>query len=172
MAYKDSTRASPPVQVPQSGYGFLSAILDELDDAPLLERLAEYRRTGRPGCPVRAMWRALVSKFVLMIRFNNQLLERLRGNRRLREICGFGDHVPSESAFSRFVSRLANHADLIERCFTGITGQLLERVPKVKGREGRQPQPLPPLGEVTAVDSTLFETFANPMLVMEKRRQP
>ena len=32
----------------------------------------------------------------------------------------------------------------------------------MKQREGRQDQPLPPLGAVLAVDSTLFETYANP----------
>ena len=35
-------------------------------------------------------------------------------------------------------------------------------VPAVKRREGRQDQPLPPLGAVLTVDSTLFETFSNP----------
>ena len=62
-----------------------------MDDRPLLDALQAYRRTGRPGYPHRAMLRAYLAKFILNIRYNNQLLERLRGNRKLREVCGFGD---------------------------------------------------------------------------------
>ena len=161
MTCAKSNASTAVNQPPKSGYGFLTAILDSLEDQALLHAL-QGRRNGRPGYPVRAMWRAYLSKFILKIRFNNQLLERLRGSRKLREVCGFGDDVPSESALSRFVSRLADYADLVERCFTGITDQLKRLVPKVKKRPGKQDQPLPPLGTITAVDSTLFETYSNP----------
>ena len=150
------------VQPPKSGYGFLSAILDGLNGQPLLDALQQYRRTGRKGHPLRAMWRAYIAKFLLKIRFNNQLLERLRGSRKLREVCGFGGGVPSESAMSRFTSRLAGHQELVEQCPVNATGELRGLVPAVKRREGRQDQPLPPLGAVLAVDSTLFETYSNP----------
>ena len=162
MAYPQSTWLVPPAQRPKSGYGFLRAVLDGIDDVPLLDRLQQYRQTGRPGYSLRAMWRAYVSKFVLKIRFNLDLLERLRGNRQLREICGFGDDVPSESAFSRFTTRLTDHQDLVERCFRGATDALRGLVPAVKRQEGKQDQPLPPLGAVLAIDSTLFETYSNP----------
>ena len=162
MVYPQSTQLDPSAQRPKSGYSFLAAILDGIDETPLLERLGEYRRTGRHGYPVRAMWRMYLAKFVLKIRYNNQLLERLRGSRKLREVCGFGDDVPSESALSRFVSRLADHQDLVEQCLVNVTGELRGLVPAVKQREGRQDQPLPPLGAVLAIDSTLFETYANP----------
>ena len=108
------------------------------------------------------MWRAYLTKFILKIRFNNHLLERLRGSRKLREVCGFGEEVPSESTLSRFVSRLADHQDLVEQCLVNVTGELRDLVPAVKQREGRQDQPLPPLGAVLAIDSTLFETYGNP----------
>ena len=91
------------------GYPFLCAILDGIDDSELLTALQSSYTTGRKGYPLRAMWRAYLAKFLLKIRFNNQLLERLRGSRKLREVCGFGDDVPSESAMSRFVNRLADH---------------------------------------------------------------
>ena len=155
-------QATEPVQPSKGGFGFLAAVLDGLEANALLSRLQEYRHTGRPGYPVRAMWRAYAVKFVLKIRYSNQLLERLRGSERLRELCGFEDGVPSESAFSRFLSRLAGHSDLVEGCFRSVTSQLHRLVPKVKKRPGKQDQPLPPLGAVTAVDSTLFETYANP----------
>ena len=109
------------------------------------------------------MWRAYLLKFVLNIRYNNQLLERLRGSRKLREVCGFGDAVPSESALSRFVHRLADHQDLVEQCLNALTGEVRELAPPVKpGKKGKPDQPLPPLGEVLAIDSTLFLTYSNP----------
>ena len=162
MVRANNTQPVAIAQPLKSGYGFLSAILDGLDDQPILDALQQYRRTGRKGHPLRAMWRACIAKFLLKIRFNNQLLERLRGSRKLREVCGFGKDVPSESALSRFVSRLAHHQDLVEQCLVNATDALRELVPTVKRREGRQDQPLPPLGAVLAVDSTLFETYSNP----------
>ena len=149
----------PPTK---SGHGFLSAILDSLDDRPILDALHQYRLTGRKGYSLRPMWRAYLAKFILKIRYNNQLLERLRGSRKLREVCGFGEEVPSESTLSRFVSRLADHQDLVEQCLVNVTEDLRGLVPAVKQREGRQDQPLPPLGAVVAIDSTLFESYANP----------
>ena len=162
MAHSHFTQAEKPVQLPKSGLGFLSLTLDQVDTAPLVKVLESYRLTGRRGYPLRAMWRAYLAKFVLNIRYNNQLLERLRGSRKLREVCGFGGDVPSESAMSRFVSRLADHQDLVEQCLVKATDELRGLAPTVKRRKGRQDQPLPPLGAVLAVDSTLFLTYSNP----------
>ena len=165
MALNDCTvgysHCKPP-QPPKSGYGFLAAALDSLHDRPLLEALQAYRPTGRAGYPLRPMLRAYLAKFILNIRYNNQLLERLRGSRKLRDVCGFGSDVPSESSLSRFVTRLAGHQDLVEQCLISSTDELRELAPKVKRRKGKQDQPLPPLGAVLAVDSTLFETYSNP----------
>ena len=108
------------------------------------------------------MWRAYLVKFLLKIRYTNQLLERLRGSRKLRAVCGFDNEVPSESAMSRFVNRLADHQDLVEECLEAATDELRGLVPTVKRRKGRQAQPLPPLGAVLAIDSTLFLTYSNP----------
>ena len=162
MTYANYNVAGATNQPPKRGYGFLAAVLDGLDYQPLLDALQQHRRTGRKGHPLRAMWRAYLAKFVLNIRYNNQLLERLRGSRKLREVCGFGDNIPSESAMSRFVNRLADHQDLVEQCVVNVTDEMRELVPAVKRRKGRQDQPLPPLGAVLAVDSTLFETYSNP----------
>ena len=156
VARSHCTQAPKPVQQnrsPKSGVGFLSAILDALQ---------RYRRIGRKGHPPRAMWRAYLTKFILKIRYNNQLLERLRGSRKLRDVCGFGEEVPSESTLSRFVSRLADHQDLVEQCLVNATEELRGLVPAVKKREGRQDQPLPPLSAVLAIDSTLFLSYSNP----------
>ena len=90
----------------------------------MLDALQAYRRTGRPGYPHRAMLRAYLAKFILNIRYNNQLLERLRGNRKLRESLRIRGRVPSESALSRFVDRLADHHDLLNQCLVNVTDEL------------------------------------------------
>ena len=106
------------------------------------------------------MWRLYLCKFLLNIRFNCELLERVRGSARLREFCGFGDSIPSESALSRFASRLADHRDLVEKCLERATVELRDLLSKLKSRKGGKS--LPPLGAVMAVDSTVFDTYANP----------
>ena len=168
------TQADSPVQQPEpppkTGIGFLAAIVDGLNDQPIIDALQSYHPTGRPGYPVKAMWRACLTKFILKIRYNNQLLERLRGSRKLRALCGFGDDIPSESVLSRFISRLADHVDLIEECLVKATNDLRHMVPAVKHRKNQQDQPLPPLGAVTAIDSTLFESYANPNRKVVKDR--
>ena len=162
MATADFTQSTRASQYPKSGYGFLAATLDGLDDHPLLDVLQDYRHTGRPGYPPKAMWRAYAVKFLLKIRYNNELLERLRGSRKLREVCGFAGEVPSESSLSRFVNRLADHQPLIEQCLAGVTNKLRGLAPKVKKTPGKPDRTLPPLGQVVAVDSTLFPSYSNP----------
>ena len=49
----DAERQAIPVQDP----GRLEAILDGVDDTALVERLQQYRWTGRQGYPLCAMWR-------------------------------------------------------------------------------------------------------------------
>lgn len=74
------------------------------------------------------MFRAYSAKFVLNIQFNVQLIDRLRTTHALRDLCGFGEAVPSEKAFSPFTSRLADHADVIEQAITGVTNQLRDLI--------------------------------------------
>ena len=144
-----SIRAKWSVQKPKSGFTFLAAVLDAIDTAALVEVLESYHAaTGRPGYPARAVLRAYLAKFVLNIRYNNQLLERLRASGTLRRVCGFGDDVPSESALSRFVTRLKTHRELLERCITEVVRRIRVH--------------LPDLGRVTAIDGTSIISFANP----------
>ena len=143
-------------QAPTSGYGFLESILDSLDDGPILAVLSEYRRTGRAGYPIPAMWRAWLSKYILGVRYNLELLDRLRGSKTFRQICGFLDAVPSESALSRFTTRLMNHQPLVKECLTGATSGLRDLLP------GDKDQDREPLGGTVAIDSTLFPSYSNP----------
>ena len=165
MAVTDSTRPTAGYQSSHPAkrcYGFLAAILDGLNDQPILDALQQYRHTGCPGYPVRALWRGYVCKFLLKVHFNNELLERLRGSLKLREVCGFGDEVPSESALSRFVNRRADHEPLVAECLADVTDGLRKLVPWFQKQDGKPDRKPPSLGAVVAVDSTLFPSYSNP----------
>ena len=134
------------------GYPFLRSILDQIDDSDLIAALTppppKCGRTGRPPYPARALWRARLAKDLLNIPYVVELVERLHGSRELRELCGFGDSIPSEATFSRFISRLEQHQPLVEECLNRLTDVLREY--------------LPDLGESVVIDSTSIEAFANP----------
>ena len=91
MAYSHSILADVLGQVPKVvAPSDLMAILGLADDQPLLNRLDEYNHTGRPPYPSRAMWRAVLTKYLLGIRYNVELVATLRSNAAIRECCGSG----------------------------------------------------------------------------------
>ncbi len=94
------------------------------------------------------MFRTFCAKYLLNERFTVQFIERLRSSARLREICGFGDTVPSKSTFSRFFQLLSGQRGLLEDAIAQLTGQLKLNLPDV--------------GESIAVDSTDIEAYSNP----------
>lgn len=149
MVSVDSTHAAAPAQPPKSGTEFLAQVLDAIDDTPVVEAINKHYRTGRPSYNQGAMLRAVFAKYILSIRFTNRLVDRLASSPRLRQVCGFGNKVPSESTFSRFVSRLKDYTDLIEDC-------IIKAVNKIR-------QHLPDLGDITAFDGTSIDTFASPL---------
>ena len=144
----DSTYADAPAQQPEHGLSFLAEVLEAIDDQPVIEALDQHYITGRPGYQQEAMLRAVFAKYILSIRFTRGLIDQLHANPRLREVCGFGKAVPSESTFSRFFARLRQHTDLIEEAV-------------VTAVDGIQKH-LPDLGEIVAVDGTSVDTFASP----------
>ena len=154
MAVSKSKRPKGVRQAPKGGYGFLSVALDALDMGPLLEALGPPARTGRTGYPPGAMLRLVLSKYILGIRFNVELLDRLRASRRFRSVCGFPGKVPSEPTLSKFTTRLMEFQPLLHECLAQATGELRDALAEVDGTA--------PLGETVAVDSTAVETFANP----------
>lgn len=158
MAYYDHNPFPLPAQIPEPpplGYGQLQRILDQTDCEPLLERLREYNRTGRPPYPVKAMFRAVRLKYLLRLRYDTDLLNTLCSNPRLRELCDLGDRVPSASMLSRFVKRLSLHEELVHDAFielATITARLLDN------RSGLEE---PGAGAILAIDSTDVASFAN-----------
>ena len=106
-----------PRQVPRGGYEFYRRVLDEIDASELLERLAQYRWTGRQGYSPESMWRAMLLRYLLNIRYTRDLIVQLRASEELRDLCRFEAEVPSESTFSRFFRRLTEHQDLVDKIF-------------------------------------------------------
>ena len=126
----------------------LKAVLDNLSDSRLLARLWLYRVNGRPGWPLRPLWRAYAASFLLNLGSTNDLIRLLKRDREFRQLFGFGNQLPHRTTFNRFISRLSYHDDLVEQSLAGVTGKLKEL--------------LPDLGDEVAIDSTAVRTHANP----------
>ena len=94
------------------------------------------------------MLRGWLCKYSLNTRYNIVLIERLKSDRELREVCGFGDTVPAAPTWSRFHRRLLEHQSLMDDCLDALTAKLNEYFPG--------------LGHSVAIDSTSVEAFANP----------
>jgi len=82
-----------------------------------LVRIEEFVRysnfsNGRPPKDRCAMARAYIAKMVFKIPYTNQLIERLKLDKQLREICGwdFVASIPHRSKFSRVFKEFASYA--------------------------------------------------------------
>ena len=146
MATFDYSAPREPEQITH-GLANLQAVLDCLDDQVLLARLQAYRPTGRPGYPLRALWRAYCCTFLLNLPHTNALIRELETNQALRELCGF-EGLPHRTTFNRFIQRLSHHADLVEAAFNRLTHEIASL--------------LPDLGREVAVDSTVVRSHSNP----------
>ena len=147
-ALAKSKRAPAAKQVPRRGYAFLHTVLDGIDDGAVLVALQRPQRPGRPAYPVRALWRASLSKYALNIRFTVDLVARLQASKAFRAVCGFASAVPSESTFSRFLARLRALQPVVDECQSAMVSRLAEALPGV--------------GVSVSVDSTGFPAYANP----------
>ena len=86
----------------------LQPIFDILPDAEFLQALDKTRWTGRPGYPIRVIWRTIVAMYVLNFETYLQLIRELQYNPTLASACGiksYGD-IPSKFAYSRFLKKL------------------------------------------------------------------
>ena len=138
----------------KSGYGFLTRILDTLDYGPLVRCLWTYRKRGRRGFDPGSMLRLLFLQYLLNIRTDTELLQRVAASPRLMQLLGL-HKVPSNSTFSRFRKRLLDHMDLLDRCRITLLVKLK--------------QFLPDLGRFTAIDSTDISTYGNGKRKSKKR---
>lgn len=111
-------------RLPTNSYAQLEHILELSDYEPLFDALCSYNRTGRKPYPVKAMWRAVLCRYLLAIRYQTDLVQRLRTDPRLRELCGLGDRVPSESMLSRFFRRLTAHQDIVHEAYLNLVDRV------------------------------------------------
>ena len=139
-----------PDDIPHGPYTDLQQLLAVLDDSALLERLQDYRHTGRPGWSLRALWQAYLASFYLDLPHTNALIRRLQDDPGLRAVCGFDetDGLPCRRTFNRYIRRLADHTDLVAATFYSLTHQLREL--------------LPGFGDMVAIDSTDVRSYSNP----------
>lgn len=161
MGYYDVTPFEEVAQISErlpmaSGYDQLAHILELADNPSLFATLRAYNRTGRPPYPVEAMWRAILCRYLLGIRYQCELVQRLRTDPRLREICGLDDRTPSESMVSRFLKRLTLHQDLVDAAIRQLVTEIARRIDHQSGPDDHA------VGAMIAIDSTDVPTFSNP----------
>lgn len=128
----------------------LKAVFENLHDDELLNALEKTRWTGRPGYPIRVMWRTLIASYVLNIGTIEGLRRRFHENPFLAVCCGiYSDgEIPSRFAYYRFIKKLLAHRELIEQCMAKCVCSLKEN--------------LSDFSESIAVDSTDIHTYSNP----------
>ena len=148
MVYLHFSESLPTTQA-SPGHLELKSILDTIDAAPLLDRLEEYRGAGagRKGYGPKSLMFAYLASFVLDLPSTAALVRRLQDDAELRIICGLSK-APHRTTFSKFVTRLTRHQDLIEKCLASLTDKLADA--------------LPGFGQTVAIDSTVVSTHSNP----------
>ena len=139
----------------------IQSIFDAIDDAPLIAQLGKYRWTGRRGYTPQSMWRAVLVKYLLRLRYVRDLIAQLEASRPLRRLCGFRNAVPSESTFSRFLARLVDHQDLVNQAIASASASVGDALVQLK-RAGKMPNKGPAHGRVVAIDSSDIPAYGNP----------
>lgn len=124
----------------------LADLFEALDDSTLIAALERTRWTGRPGYPVRAMWRALIASFSLNIVHDTDLVRALHSNPALAQVCGF-KRPPTKYAICRFRRKLTHFNAQVSEVLKAATNALHEA--------------LPDFGQEVAVDATDVKAWAN-----------
>jgi IS5 family transposase len=127
----------------------LKVIFENLSDAELIQALEKTRWTGRPGYPIRVMWRTVIVSYVLNVPSTQELIRTLHRNPFISTQCGIYSYqeVPTRFAYYRFVKKLLAHTEVIERCMA----QTIEGI-RTK---------IPGFSKVAAVDSTDIPSYCN-----------
>jgi len=126
----------------------LNAIFNNLHDGELLKALERTRWTGRPGYPIKVMWRSTIASYVLNIPTIQELIRILHRNPFIAMQCGiyYKEEIPTRFCYYRFAKKLIAYHDLIEECMAKTVGALVELLPR--------------FGEIIAIDSTDIPTYA------------
>jgi transposase len=128
----------------------LSGIFNGVPFQKLVKTLRAYRWTGRPGYNPETMLKAVLVGYYKSIGTLAELARYLEDHREIASVCGFRDNesTPSRSTFSRFISRLTEHQDLLDECLKIMADKLKDL--------------LPDFGGVVAIDCTSVPSYSNP----------
>ena len=132
----------------------ISVVLDVLSqfDEPMIRAMEKDRGKGNNKYPIRILWNTLVAGHVLDIPTVQKLIDRLRENGELRELCGIDpttgvDGVPTNSAYSRFMnSHLKVRKSDVERIFHRMVDTVSQYFPE--------------FGKILSIDSTDLASVA------------
>jgi IS5 family transposase len=126
----------------------LLLVLETLNSERLLRAIEAESPTGRRGYPARVLWAALVAGVIYRLPTIAELIRHLKTNPYLRLVCGLQSEaqVPSASTFSRFLSRLVAHQELLGACIDDLVQRFAALAPG--------------FGESVAVDSTDIHAYS------------
>lgn len=141
----------------------LVLVLEYLPDEKLMQRLERERGRGRNDYPVRAVWNSILAGIVFQHTSVESLRRELRRNGQLRELCGFDpargeDAVPPSYVYSRFLVKLMQHAEEVEKIFTRLVDEISIL--------------LPDFGRVLALDSKAINSLTKKRDEEEKVQRP
>jgi IS5 family transposase len=119
----------------------LHLVLEAINAEALLKALDDEHQLGNIHYSARTLWSCLIGGVVYQIPEVAELRRHLLSNPYMRFLCGLSAfQVPSQATFSRFLSRLVEHQDLLQSCID----DLVQRFARLA----------PGFGETVAVDST------------------
>lgn len=128
----------------------LREIFNSVPFGKLVKTLTAYRWTGRPGYDPETMLKVIVVQYYKSIGTLAELARYLEDHRGIASVCGFLEDkpTPSRSTFSRFMSRLTRHQDLLDECLNLMANRFRDL--------------LPGFGKVVAIDCTSVPSYSDP----------
>ena len=134
--------------IAKEGNDRLMMVLEALPAEGLICALEREHWTGRKGYSIRGMWSALIAGLLYQRHSLAEVVRLLERDKDTRMVCGFSkDSIPSQDALGRFLKKLVEHADLLEKCFADLVEEMR--------------QLLPGFGTKLAVDSTDIKAYSN-----------
>ncbi len=109
----------------------LVLVLKTIDAERLIHVIQGQDDAGRTGFHARVLWSAMIAGVVYRIPTVAELRRNLLSNPYLRFVCGIANagNVPSESTFSRFLTRLIEHEDLLDQCIDDLVKRFAALAP-------------------------------------------
>lgn len=117
-----------------------------MPDEELMKKLERERGKGRNDYEIRAMWNSILAGIVYQHETIESLRRELSRNGQLRAMCGFSNKVPPSWVYSRFLKKIMENQEEIDKIFDYLVDQLKEL--------------LPDYGKRLAIDGKEIESFA------------